>query len=185
MRFGMCRKRKVVREAMAQARKKRSASGRSAETLPGNINHLARHLLAVGGAIRERVSSGILARGHKLNASATQLLPNLPLEGLGMSELAERLRLTLQRTGQLVQQLEDEGYLERVPDEIDGRAKRVVYTRSGRALVKDIDEVVLGVTQELADVLGAARFERLCADLAALDEGINGEDAALLLPPRA
>ncbi|HEY8121349.1 MAG TPA: MarR family transcriptional regulator [Myxococcota bacterium] len=167
---------------------KRRVSGGGAaprrETRPDDADRLARHLLALSTAIRDRISAGLVARGYALSAATTQVLPNLPLEGLGMTELASRLRLTLQRTGQLVQQLEGDGYVARESDARDGRAKRVVYTRRGRALVRDVGAVLARVRGELAAVIGDARFARFSAEIASLDTALNGEDAALLLPPR-
>ncbi len=165
------------------AAKRRRRAAR--EVRPGDADQLARHLLALATAIRDRTSAGLVVRGHALGPATTQVLPNLPLAGLGMSELAARLRLTLQRTGQLVQQLEGEGYVAREADAQDGRAKRVVYTRRGRALVRDVGAVLARVSAELAATLGDARFRQFCVDLAALDTAVNGEGAALLLPPRA
>jgi DNA-binding MarR family transcriptional regulator len=158
--------------------------GPARETRAGHADRLARHLLALSTAIRDRTSAGLLAHGFTLGPATTQVLPNLPLEGLGLGELAGRLRLTLQRTGQLVQQLEDAGYVAREADPNDGRAKRVAYTRRGRALVADADAVLAAVSAELAAHLGEARFRSLCAALAQLDTALNGQDAALLLPPR-
>lgn len=147
--------------------------------LPGDAHQMSRHLIALSTVIRGRVSDGLLGRGHRLSPSSTQVIPNLPREGLGMSELAARLRLTLQRTGQLVQQLEEDGYVERVPDAHDGRAKRVVYSARGRRLVADIQTLMDEVSQEFTQVLGASRFERLCHDLAALDHALIGVDTPL------
>jgi DNA-binding MarR family transcriptional regulator len=87
---------------------------------------MSRHLMALATSARQRVRDRLSERGHELGPASTQVFPNLPREGLGMTELSARLRITLQRTGQLVQQLEEAGYVERVPDEKDGRAKRVV-----------------------------------------------------------
>jgi DNA-binding MarR family transcriptional regulator len=126
---------------------------------------------------RQRVRDRLSERGHALGPASTQVFPNLPREGLGMTELAARLRITLQRTGQLVQQLEEAGYVERVPDEKDGRAKRVVYSRKGRRLLADIDEAM----DELAAVVGKRRFDQLCGTLKELDRALNGEDAPLRL----
>lgn len=175
-------KRSEAAAAPAPKRVARRTAARRAP--PGDADQLARHLLALSTAIRDRISAGLLARGYALGPAVTQLLPNLPLAGLGMSELAGRLRLTLQRTGQLVQQLEDEGYVARETDARDGRAKRVVYTRRGRALMRDVGAVQARVSGELAQVLGDARFRSFCAALAQLDTAVNGADAALLLPPR-
>lgn len=142
---------------------------------------VSRHLLGLATAMRGRVRDGLLERGHRLSTSSTQVIPNLPPEGLGMSELASRLRLSLQRTGQLVQQLEEDGYAERIPDERDGRAKRVVYSRRGRKLVEDINEITNEVNDELAEAVGKDRYERFTQDLADLDGIMNGVDAPLRL----
>lgn len=146
---------------------------------PGEANRMSRHLVALSSAIRLRVREGLVARGHDLSPSCTQVIPNLPISGLGLTELAARLQLTLQRTGQLVQQLELDGYVERVPDEHDGRAKRVVYSKRGLRLVDDIDAIMAELRNGFEAVLGARRFERLCGDLAELDAAVNGEGAPL------
>ena len=96
-----------------------------------------------------------------------------------MSELAARLRLTLQRTGQLVQQLEDDGYVERVADEKDGRAKRVIYSARGRRLVEDSQILMDELSAEFTAIIGRARFERLRDDLATLDHELNGINTPL------
>jgi len=165
-------------------RRSRQSQRSPSERRPGEAEALSRHLVALSTAVRVRVSDALIERGHSLSPGSTQVIPNLPVAGLGMSELAERLRLTLQRTGQLVQRLEEDGYVERVPDRSDGRAKRVVYSRRGRQLVDDIDEIMAEQGAAFAAILGKARLQRLCRDLAELDRGINGEDAALRLVGR-
>ena len=160
-----------------------SNAGRSsspASHLPGDdAAHMSRHLVGLSTAIRLRVREGLQAKGHDLTPSVTHLIPNLPVDGLGMSELAARVRQSLQRTGQLVQQLEEDGYVERVPDPSDGRAKRVVYTARGRALVADIDALMEETTARFAEVLGSKRFARWCRDLEWLDREINGDDGTV------
>ena len=159
---------------------------KAAEATAGDAHRMSRHLIGLSTAMRARVRVGLLDRGHDLSPSSTQVVPNLPEEGLGMSELAARLRLTLQRTGQLVQQLEDDGYVERTPDERDGRAKRVVYAKRGLELLRDIEEITGEIAAEFASILGTRRYEALCRDLEILDTAINGPDAALrLVTPRS
>ena len=99
-----------------------------------------------------------------------------------MTQLADRLDLTLQRTGQLVQRLEDDGYLRRVPDELDGRAKRVVYAERGLELLADVDRVADDITAEFQGILGNRRFASLCRDLSVLDGELRGADPALRIP---
>ena len=75
--------------------------------LPVDVERMSRHLIGLSTAMRLRMSSGLLDRGHDLRPSTAQVIPNLPLDGLRMTDLAARLRLTLQRTGQLVFELEE------------------------------------------------------------------------------
>ena len=167
----------------ATASRRRADPAESAqEQRPGDSHRMSRHLIGLSSAIRERVTAGLLERGHRLSPSSTHVVPNLPIQGLGMSELAERLRLTLQRTGQLVQQLEADGYVKRVLDAEDRRAKRVEYSKRGLRLVEDIDELMAEVFAEFGATLGSRRLARLCRDLAALDTAINGPEAPLRIP---
>ena len=142
--------------------------------------HVTRHLVAVSSAVRLRMRRGLCDRGHDLSASTTQLVPNLPAEGMGMGELSQRVGLSLQRTGQLVQQLEDDGYVTRERDANDGRARRVAYTKRGRKLLADIDALLETIEAEFVEVLGTTRFRTLVRDLARLDRAMNGEQDAVL-----
>ncbi len=141
------------------------------------IGRMSRHLIGLSTAMRLQMRAGLVERGHDLRPSTAQVIPNLPEEGLRVSELAARLRLTLQRTGQLVNELEEVGYLERVADPSDGRARRVVYAERGTRLVRDIEEITQEITGRFSEAMGRARFEVLCGLLAELDVAVNGEDA--------
>lgn len=149
----------------------------SEDALSVDVQRMSRHLIGLSTAMRLRMSSGLLDRGHDLRPSTAQVIPNLPLDGLRMSDLASRLRLTLQRTGQLVTELEDVGYLERVPDPTDGRARRVIFSSRGLALIRDIEEITGEISDSFAELLGEARFEVLCQLLSELDVKVNGADA--------
>ena len=146
---------------------------------PTHTAHISRHLVSVSSAVRLHVSDGLRERGHVPSAATTHIVPNLPESGLGMSALAARAQLSLQRAGQLVQQLEDEGYVERVADANDGRARRVVYTRRGKRLLTDIEELLEETTERFTAILGKRGFERLQKDLEALDRALNGEEAGV------
>lgn len=152
--------------------------------MPGNtdggaVSHISRHLVSVSSAVRIHISDGLRERGHTPTLATTHIVPNLPADGLRMSDLAARAQLSLQRAGQLVAELEDGGYVERVPDETDGRARRVVYTRRGRRLLADIEELLDEVTARLAAAIGKPRLEQLHRDLAELDAALNGPDAGV------
>ena len=146
---------------------------------------LVRELLGVALAVRRRVRRGLIERGHDLHPSHTAVIPNLPAGGLRLTELAERLRVSVQRAGQLVQELEDAGYVERVSDASDARAKLVRYSARGRRLMQDVAELDDELWRELAHSLGAAELERLAKTIGALHRQLVGPDAPLLLEPRA
>lgn len=158
------------------ARRSRTAAGPPAPA-DATAHPMSRHLNGLATAMRLRMRAGLLERGHDLRPSTAQVIPNLPPDGLRMTDLAARLRLTLQRAGQLVAELEEVGYLERGPDPSDGRVKRVSFTRRGRTLIRDIDEITRETTGHFAAKIGAARFRLLCELLSELDVAVNGADA--------
>ena len=147
------------------------------DMLAVDVQRMSRHLIGLSTAMRLRMSTGLLERGHDLRPSTAQVIPNLPVDGLRISDLAARLRLTLQRTGQLVGELEEVGYLERIPDPTDGRAKRVIFSSRGLDLIRDIDEITREITDAFTELLGETRFEDLCKLLSELDVKVNGADA--------
>jgi DNA-binding MarR family transcriptional regulator len=92
--------------------------------------------------------------------------------------------VSVQRAGQLVQELEDAGYVERDDDPDDRRAKRVRYSARGRRLMQDVAEVDDELWRDLSARFGAAAVERLAETIGAIHRGWVGPDAALLLEPR-
>lgn len=136
----------------------------------GNIS---RHLVRVSVAVRSRIANGLLERGHDMSVAVTHIVNNLPADGLGMSRLAERAGLSLQRAGQLVTDLEADGYVERIPDPDDGRARRVVYTRRGQCLLRDIEDMLEEANALLGEIVGEKRFEQMLLDLTKLDRALN------------
>jgi DNA-binding MarR family transcriptional regulator len=74
------------------------------------------------------------------------LFGNIDADGSRLTELAERARMTKQSVGEVTSDLEARGYVERVPDPNDGRAKIIRLTARGleaqavgRALIDDIE----------------------------------------------
>lgn len=89
------------------------------------------------------------------------LVPHLDLEGTRITELAVRMEMTKQGVGQIVDELEVLGVVERQPDPTDGRAKRVHFTEVGRASMFDGLQVLSSIETELTDVLGPNELTRL------------------------
>ncbi len=104
---------------------------------------------------------------------------NIDPEGTRLTELAERARMTKQSVGEVTSDLEQRGYVERVPDPSDGRAKIIRLTERGRAAqalgIGLIDEL----EEEWAERFGAERVAALREAL----EAITGEGAHSVVVP--
>lgn len=149
--------------------------------MPHDARILIRDLLSVSLRVRKRVRRGLIERGHDLHPAQTAVIPNLPADGLRLTDLALRLGVSVQRAGQLVQALDSSGYVEREVDPSDARAKRVRYSARGRKLLRDADELHAELWQELAQRLGRRELESFAKTLAALRQEWIGADAPMLL----
>ena len=82
-------------------------------------------------------------------------------EGSRLTELAERAGVTKQSMGEIIDVLEQRGYVERVPDPTDGRAILIRRTPRGWEVNRIARQVVEQVQQEWAQALGQERFTSL------------------------
>lgn len=100
--------------------------------------------------------------GHrKLQSSHQAILTYLSLDGTRLTELAARASMTKQAMGQLVDEVERLGYVERIPDPSDGRAKIVRFTRKGRMLIKEGTEIGEEIQRKYASLIGENKLRRL------------------------
>jgi DNA-binding MarR family transcriptional regulator len=81
--------------------------------------------------------------------------------GTRVSVLAERAQMTKQSMAQLVAHLEQHGYVERVPDPADGRAKLVRATARGREVYAIVRELIVELDARLDEHMGAAKVAQL------------------------
>ena len=89
-------------------------------------------------------------------------------EGVRSSDLAAAARITKQSMGATVDQLEAQGYVERVEDPDDARAKRVRLTKRGREAGRIMRAAVRRVEADWARRIGAQRLAALSETLKAL-----------------
>ncbi len=95
---------------------------------------------------------------HPSHAVVFQLLR---AEGSRVTDLAERAQLSKQYVGRLVAELEALGYLERVPDPTDGRAKLVRLAERGHAITRVAEAAIADIEADWARRLGEARYTQL------------------------
>jgi DNA-binding MarR family transcriptional regulator len=106
-------------------------------------------------------------------AWGTNIFHYLREGGLRLTELAERTHTTKQALLYTINQLEAAGYVERVPDPTDGRAKIIRFTERGWELRRAGDEIIASTEHECVQRLGEERmrqFEALMKDVTSVLE---------------
>jgi DNA-binding MarR family transcriptional regulator len=99
----------------------------------------------------------------------------ITFEGARLTDLAERARLTKQAVGEVVSELEKRGYVERVPDPDDRRAKIIMLTERGREAWTLGQSLIAGIRTDWEERYGE---ERVATMIDVLAEIVAGEAAA-------
>jgi DNA-binding MarR family transcriptional regulator len=127
---------------------------------------------AISKRVRER--SGDEGFGDVTPAQEVAMQTLAP-GGMRLTQLAARAGMAKQSMGYLVEQLERAGYLERVPDPGDARAKLIRRTERGWAYNRVASEVVAELEHEWAELIGGDSFRELKGHLARLAEALGAE----------
>lgn len=115
-------------------------------------------------AMTDELMRTLAARGHgAVRPSHGLVFQFLDDAGTRVSVLAERAQMTKQSMAELVAHLERHGYVERVPDPSDGRAKLVRATARGGEVFAIAREAMADVEGRLAERMGAEKLRRLRA----------------------
>ena len=84
-------------------------------------------------------------------------------EGMPLSELTARAQTTKQVMNYLVNAVEKNGYIERVPDPADGRAKIVRLTQRGLQASEAGRDIIIHIETEWGEILGEQEIGQLRA----------------------
>ena len=123
---------------------------------------LLRLLFRATEAMNSDMAERIRARGFAdFQPSFTALLANIDTEGTRIGAIAARLGTTRQASSQLLSEIEDRGYVERVADPEDGRAVIARHTASGRRILLTAIDVMLQIEGEYAEILGGDGLSRM------------------------
>ena len=95
-------------------------------------------------------------------------------DGMRLTDLAQGAQLTPQSAGELIDQLEELGYVERRPDPDDRRAKRIYRTAKAKKATKAAIEAAQRSEGSLQALLGDQRYKRLREDLSAIVQTHGG-----------
>ena len=102
-------------------------------------------------------------------------------EGLRLTDIAERAKLTKQSVGEIVDDLVARGYAQRIPDPEDRRAKLVCLTERGEAAQAHGRRLFAKVEKRWGQRYGAERI----AELRELMEEIAAAEAPFAVPELA
>ena len=120
-------------------------------------------------AMETRVFQGLAAAGFAdLTPSQARVLQRIAPGGSRLTDLAEQAGLTKQSAGFLVDQLERGGYVDRVPDPADGRARLVRIAERGARSAEASRTIVAQVEAEWTAHLGErwmVQLRRILTDL--------------------
>jgi DNA-binding MarR family transcriptional regulator len=127
---------------------------------------LARLVTQTSRAHMAALLARLAERGFDVNPSFAQVMPWLDTKGIRVTALAQRVGVTKQAIGQLVQQLSEFDYVDQVQDPTDARAKMIRLTRRGVAANKVCAEMGAELNKAATDALGEKGLAKLNADLA-------------------
>ena len=118
-----------------------------------------------------RIYEAVRAAGFTdFTVAQGRLAAGIDPQGTRLSVLAERAQVAKQTATALVDHLERSGYVERVPDPADGRARLVRLTRRGMQVIPVARAEERVIEQEWTQHLGARRMRQLREALVLLRE---------------
>ncbi|MEE6136012.1 MarR family transcriptional regulator [Mycobacterium sp. 050128] len=131
---------------------RRVVEGEWQPTVPALVN-----LVAASGAPQLRAAFAAAGLDGIRPAQAVALVP-LALGGLHASALADRLKVSRQAVAQAVVALERHGYVTRVPDPADARARIIELTPRGRQALQVMRSNAIELEKRWQQVLGKQRL---------------------------
>ena len=121
---------------------------------------LAVLLFIANRALEQRATDAVAAAGYTdITLAQARIAARIGPHGTRVSDLAAQARVTKQSAAFLVEQLETAGYVERVPDPSDGRARLVRLTERSSGMAQAANAEVDRVLAEWADHVGADRLQ--------------------------
>jgi DNA-binding MarR family transcriptional regulator len=122
---------------------------------------------SVRDGIVEEVQRRVAAAGYTdVRASHDCVFRHLSADGVRLRDLAVLSQLTAPAIGEHVDELERLGYVERVPDPSDRRAKLIRPTRRGTAFMRAAYDALAQIESEWTAAVGAEGLTRLRDGLA-------------------
>jgi DNA-binding MarR family transcriptional regulator len=115
-----------------------------------------------------QIVDGVVGAGFPQKPSHSAVFAQITMEGSRLTDLARGANITPQAMGELVDELEGLGYVERQPDPTDRRAKLIVLTDRGKACIAAGISTIEGIEEQITQTLGERGHRQLRSLLAKL-----------------
>ena len=147
--------------------------------------HLDGELWSAFQAFHGRVSAQLAKRGHDgLTGAQAGVIAQIEPLGTRASVVAERMGISKQAVSQFIDELERIGYVERVPDPLDARAKLVRCTRKGVRYHRDVKAAREAIEKEVLPHIGPRGLEELRSQLQRVAVALGNQESAIKLIAR-
>jgi DNA-binding MarR family transcriptional regulator len=135
---------------------------------------LIHHLRFVRERLLAEGEQAAAEAGVKLRMSHLHVFGNIRAEGSRLTDLAAAAGMSAPSMGQLVDELEKDGLVVRLPDPSDRRAKLVSLTPFGWHAIRTGREIIARIEADYARRIGAERYESTCQALQDLLDDLAG-----------
>jgi len=117
---------------------------------------------------QERVLALVNSKGYPdMRIAHMAVTRHIDLSGTRVADLAVRAGVTKQSMGEMIDQLETMGFVTRIADAADKRARLVRFTTSGKQLLEVIRKAVAACERDLALRIGSRAVAELRGALTA------------------
>jgi DNA-binding MarR family transcriptional regulator len=108
-----------------------------------------------------QIVDGVVGAGFPQKPSHSAVFAQITMEGSRLTDLARGANITPQAMGELVDELEELGYVERRPDPTDRRAKLIMLTERGKACIAAGISTIEGIEERITETLGERGHRQL------------------------
>jgi DNA-binding MarR family transcriptional regulator len=120
-----------------------------------------------------QIVDGVVGAGYPQKPAHSAVFAQISPRGSRLGVLARGANMTPQAMGELVDELEELGYVERQPDPTDRRAKLIMLTPRGHECIAAGIATIQGIEGRIDQILGPdghAELRRLLTELLAAEQ---------------
>lgn len=139
-----------------------------AQDLPEQADNTIAMLGRAYSLLGFHIVDGVVGAGFPQKPSHSAVFAQLGPQGSRLTDLARGANMTPQAMGELVDELEELGYVERRPDPTDRRAKLIVLTARGHECIAAGIATIYGIEERIEQILGPQGHAQLRRILSAL-----------------